>query len=220
MSILAYLLARLAEPSSYAGLGAVLALVGWNLPDPVFSQVVQFSAAGAGLIALLLKERGMLPALLLACAVVPALTGCAAAPAIVAGLGSVGSAYMLVDKATEAATPYIAEGCAAYGKAKAAADATLAAATTSPSVAAKLKSIESFGDAACASPPPAARSRPRSGSAASPARLPLSPAPRNNPVSATAILRLTSSGAARLLARPAAGCATLLLQSRGRRNGR
>jgi len=34
MQTLAYLLARFSEPSSYAGLGAVLALIGWNLPEP------------------------------------------------------------------------------------------------------------------------------------------------------------------------------------------
>jgi len=62
MQILAYLLARFSEPSSYAGLGAVLALLGLNLPDPALGQIAQFLAAGCGLAALLLKERRADPA--------------------------------------------------------------------------------------------------------------------------------------------------------------
>lgn len=57
MQLLCYLLARLSEPSSYAGLGAVLALVGLNLPDPVLAQLIQLLAAACGLLALLLRER-------------------------------------------------------------------------------------------------------------------------------------------------------------------
>lgn len=60
MQTLAYLLARFSEPSSYAGLGAVLALVGWNLPEPVLAQLVQALAALCALVAFLLKERGRL----------------------------------------------------------------------------------------------------------------------------------------------------------------
>ena len=45
MPILAYLLARFSEPSSYAGLGAVLALAGWNLPDPTLAQKHQDASA-------------------------------------------------------------------------------------------------------------------------------------------------------------------------------
>jgi hypothetical protein len=60
MQILSYLLVRFSEPSSYAGLGAVLALVGVNLPDPVTGQLVQLLAAFCGLVALLLKERGLI----------------------------------------------------------------------------------------------------------------------------------------------------------------
>jgi hypothetical protein len=58
MPILAYLLARFSEPSSYAGIGAALALLGWHLPDPLLGQFVQFLAAACGLLALLLKEHG------------------------------------------------------------------------------------------------------------------------------------------------------------------
>ncbi len=74
MQIVAYLLARFSEPSSYAGLGAVLALLGLNLPDPALGQIAQLLAAGCGLVALLLKERGLLGAILLAAALLPSLS--------------------------------------------------------------------------------------------------------------------------------------------------
>ncbi len=60
MRSLAYLLARFSEPSSYAGLGAVLGLVGWHLPDTDLGAIVQFLAAGCALVALFLKERGVI----------------------------------------------------------------------------------------------------------------------------------------------------------------
>jgi uncharacterized protein YceK len=96
----------------------------------------------------------MIRAIVLVFAVVPTLAGCAGVPAaVLGGLGSAGSAYLAVDKITEAASPYIASACAEYGKAKAAADATIAAGVAPAAVAARLSSIESFGDAACATPP-------------------------------------------------------------------
>jgi hypothetical protein len=60
MPVLAYLLARFSEPSSYAGLGALLALLGWNLSDMVLGQLAQALAAACGLIAMLLKDHGLL----------------------------------------------------------------------------------------------------------------------------------------------------------------
>ncbi len=60
MQLLAYLLARLSEPSSYAGLGALLALFGWNLPDTLLGQLAQLLAAGCGFLALCLKERSQI----------------------------------------------------------------------------------------------------------------------------------------------------------------
>ena len=62
MHILAYLLARFSEPSSYAGLGALLALLGWNLSDSLVGQLAQLLATGCGLLALSLKERGRIGA--------------------------------------------------------------------------------------------------------------------------------------------------------------
>jgi hypothetical protein len=63
MRILAYLLMRFSEPSSYAGLGAFLALLGWNLPETVLGQLVQGLAAACALLALVLKDRGVVPAI-------------------------------------------------------------------------------------------------------------------------------------------------------------
>jgi uncharacterized protein YceK len=152
MQIIAYLLARFSEPSSYAGLGALMALVGWNLSDSILGQLAQLLAGGCALLALLLKERGVIRAIVLVFAVVPALSGCAGVPAaVLAGLGSAGSVYTAVDKITEAASPFITTACAEYQKAKAVADATVAAGIVPATGAAKLTSIESYGDAACGS---------------------------------------------------------------------
>jgi hypothetical protein len=153
MQILEYLLARFSEPSSYAGLGALLALVGWNLSDTIAGQLTQLLAGGCAMLGLVLKEGGMIRAIVLVFAVIPTLAGCAGVPAaVLGGLGSAGSAYLAVDKITETASPYIATACAEYGKAKAAADATVAAGVVPAAVAARLASIENFGDAACATP--------------------------------------------------------------------
>lgn len=60
MQTLTYLLARFSEPSSYAGFGAVLGLVGWHLSDTDLGLIAQFLAAACALAALLLKERGVI----------------------------------------------------------------------------------------------------------------------------------------------------------------
>ena len=154
MPILAYVLARLSEPSSYAGLGALLALVGWNLSDTIVGQLAQLLAAGCGLLALVLKERGLIRAIVLVFAVVPALAGCGGVPAaVLGGLGSAGSLYTMADKITETADPYVAKACAEYTKGKAAADAVVGTGLVPSAASAKVTSIESFGDAACAKPP-------------------------------------------------------------------
>jgi sulfite exporter TauE/SafE len=73
MRILAYLLTRFSEPSSYAGLGALLALLGWNLPETVIGQLIQGLAAACALLALALRDRGMVPAIALVAPAAPAL---------------------------------------------------------------------------------------------------------------------------------------------------
>jgi len=132
MQILAYLLARFSEPSSYAGLGALLALLGWNLPDGALADLVQLCAAASALAALFLKERGLIRAIVLVFAVVPLLSACA-------GLAAAGS--------------MIGTACAEYGRARDAAEAVRAAGLVPAGIAADIGAIESFGDAACASPP-------------------------------------------------------------------
>src|SRR5882672_7972475 len=77
MQILAFLLARLSEPSSYAGLGAILALAGLHFSDSDLGQFAQFLAAGCGLAALLLKERGVTLAIAVAVLLGPMLSACA-----------------------------------------------------------------------------------------------------------------------------------------------
>ena len=73
MQILSYLLARFSEPSSYAGLGAVLALIGFHFSDTLTGQLAQFLAAGCALAALFLKERGVIHGLALAIGLAAAL---------------------------------------------------------------------------------------------------------------------------------------------------
>ena len=66
MKLLAFALARFSEPSSYAGLGAILALAGLHFSDSDLGQLAQFLAAGCGLAALLLKEKGVVQMIALA----------------------------------------------------------------------------------------------------------------------------------------------------------
>ena len=54
---LRFVLARLAEPSSYAGLGTVLTLLGVAAPEPLLQSGVLLAAGAAGVAAFFLKER-------------------------------------------------------------------------------------------------------------------------------------------------------------------
>jgi hypothetical protein len=80
MRFLAYLLARFSEPSSYAGLGAVLALLGVHFSDSLTGQIAQSLAALCALAALLLKERGIVKSLALTGILVAGATLAACAP--------------------------------------------------------------------------------------------------------------------------------------------
>jgi hypothetical protein len=91
---------------------------------------------------------------LAALAAAPALVACGGVPAmVIGGLGSAGSVYTALDKITEAISPFIATACAEYAKGKATADARTGAGLVPSPASAKVTSIESFGDAACATPP-------------------------------------------------------------------
>jgi len=57
MNILAFVLARLKEPSSYAGAGALLAAAGLHVNDGVLQATIQALVAVAGLAAMLLPEN-------------------------------------------------------------------------------------------------------------------------------------------------------------------
>jgi hypothetical protein len=89
MTILAFVLARLKEPSSYAGLGMLLAAAGIDPSDGTVQAIVQCLTASAGLAAVLMPEGGAAPAavklppaalaLLLAAGLAPALGACGSA---------------------------------------------------------------------------------------------------------------------------------------------
>jgi hypothetical protein len=57
MTIVSFLLARLKEPSTYAGLGAILGAAGLHPGQELLSSGVNAAVALAGLLAVLLPER-------------------------------------------------------------------------------------------------------------------------------------------------------------------
>ncbi len=61
MTFLAFLVARLKEPSSYAGLGAVLGAAGVHADDSVLQAVIQVLISLAGLVAVLMPEKTASP---------------------------------------------------------------------------------------------------------------------------------------------------------------
>ena len=95
LRFLAYLLARFSEPSSYAGLGAVLALFGVHFSDGLTGQIAQSLAALCALAALLLKERGIIKSL--------ALIGILGAAATLAACAPVAATAEKIDPALIAA---------------------------------------------------------------------------------------------------------------------
>jgi len=153
MRLFAYLLARFSEPSSYAGIGAILALMGWHFADSTIGEIVQFLAAGCALLALALKERGLISAIVILVATAPALGGCGALVAAGAASGSVGGALAIAEQVSGTIESVIAGACYEYGRERRVADAAVAAGVVPTGAAAKVVSIESFGDAACADPP-------------------------------------------------------------------
>jgi hypothetical protein len=131
VQILAFMLARLSEPSSYAGLGAILALVGVHFSNSDLGQIAQFLAAGCGLAALLLKERGVIQMIALAVLVAAALGACTAAKAPTPETVQAGAAAILTNTAqamcaAQSAANLASTVAAASGDAAAAADAAKA----------------------------------------------------------------------------------------------
>ena len=153
MQVLSFLLARFSEPSSYAGLGAVLALVGVHFPDSDLGQIAQFLAAGCGLAALLLKERGAIQAIVVALLLSGTLSACAPLVAAGGAAGAIGSGLAIANQVAGAADTTIQTACAEYQKGRAAANAVLGTGVVPASAATKVGIVEQYGDAACANPP-------------------------------------------------------------------
>ena len=172
MKILAYLLKRFAEPSSYAGMGAILAALGLSFSDSMLGQIAVFFAAGCGLLAVVLKERGIIPAIALvaalgagslalsACAPWAALTDAlegAAGKALLAGVENyvpgVGAVVDKIDTGLKTAEPEIRMVCGglswADGAFKFLARHSAAIDRKSAAEAAVMKSV----DAICDNPP-------------------------------------------------------------------
>jgi hypothetical protein len=138
MQTLAFVLARLSEPSSYAGLGALLALAGLHFSNTELGQLAQFLAAGCGLAALLLKERGVIPVIALAAMLGTALGACS--PAGLPTPAAVHTDARMVLTATQQAM------CAAQSAANlASAVATAAGDATAASTASKASAVAGVG---------------------------------------------------------------------------
>jgi len=58
MALIKILLLRLREPSTMAGLGAILAAVGINIPGDMMQHIVTGVGALAGIGGMLMKEKG------------------------------------------------------------------------------------------------------------------------------------------------------------------
>jgi len=153
MRTIDFLLARFSEPSSYAGLGALLALVGWHFSDADLGELAQCLAAGCGLAALLLKERGMLQVLVLCTALGIGLGACA--PLMGAGVatGALGGGLAIFDRVAGTVNTTVQTACREYQKGKTAANAVIQTGVVHAGAAKKVGIIEEYGDAACANPP-------------------------------------------------------------------
>ncbi|HEU0218292.1 MAG TPA: hypothetical protein VFQ90_16685 [Stellaceae bacterium] len=153
MKVLAFLLARFSEPSSYAGLGAMLALAGLHFSDSDLGQIAQLFAAGCGLAALLLKERGILQTIVLMVMLGGVLGACTPLVGAGAALGTIGAGITVANSASTTVDTTIQTACAAYDKGKAAANAVVGTGTVSVDAVGKARVVEEYGDAACANPP-------------------------------------------------------------------
>lgn len=59
MPLLEFIVARLREPSTYAGLGALLAAAGIHVNDMVVQAFIQVLVSVAGLVAVLMPEKAI-----------------------------------------------------------------------------------------------------------------------------------------------------------------
>ncbi len=81
------------------------------------------------------------------------LSGCTGAMGAGSALGAAGGAVSIVNQANADVATAVKTACAQYAQARAAANAVDATGTVPAGTVAKINSIESFGDAACAHPP-------------------------------------------------------------------
>lgn len=57
MSILLWILARLKEPSTYAGFATIVAALGWNVTDEMQKTIMTAVMGVAGMLAMFFSER-------------------------------------------------------------------------------------------------------------------------------------------------------------------
>jgi hypothetical protein len=86
-------------------------------------------------------------------ALVISLWGCSGLVAAGSALGAASGVLTIVDTVTADADTVIKDACVAYDTGKAAADAVANTGLVPAEAEAKITSVESFGDAACANPP-------------------------------------------------------------------
>ena len=164
MNLLEFLAARLKEPSSYAGIGTLLAALGISPGDTTLAAIIQLCVAVAGMVAVLIPEQSAaakptgsvtLPpaAVVLLVAATLALGACQSAGSAAAIAGGAISAADGVQQLITAEDRIIVAACADYANGKTTANAAVAAGRAPAGMLAKLVSIEGFGDAACANPP-------------------------------------------------------------------
>lgn len=146
MQTISFVLARFSEPSSYAGLGAILALAGFHFSDTDLGQLAQFLAAGCGLAALLLKERGVIQMIALLLALGGSLTACTGGNAPTAM--QIASGAQVVLSATQQAM------CQAQSAANLASVIAAAAGDPSAATAASLASTAAGAGCTWANPTP------------------------------------------------------------------
>lgn len=135
MQIVSYLLARFSEPSSYAGLGALLALAGFHFSNSDIGQLAQFLAGGCALAALFLKERGLIQMIALAVMLGATLSACSGA-AVPASSPTQGSAQVVLTATEQAMCEAQSVANLAGAVAAAAGDGTAAADASKASTAA------------------------------------------------------------------------------------
>jgi len=101
----------------------------------------------------LLKERGIIQAPLIALLIGGALSACAPLLGAGAAIGTIGAGLAVANSAVNTADSTIQLACTAYQKGEVAANAVVSVGIVPGDAANKVGIIEQYGDAACANPP-------------------------------------------------------------------